>query len=233
LHTGDVAVMDEDGFLRIVDRTKDMIIVGGFKVFSKKVEEILSEHPAISMIATIGIPNPERPGSEIVKAYAVLKSEYMKGRDQETIREEIHNLAKDKLAPYEVPKFIEFRDELPLTAVGKIDKKVLRKEAGTGKERRRKARKSVDLPCDVKGLSEGKGSQVTGHVVDISDEGMGLEAEKPLDSGTEVDAHIIDVVQFGTTFWVKGYVLGNTGNRMAVRFTGGIPKELRNILPQR
>jgi long-chain acyl-CoA synthetase len=233
MHTGDVAVMDEDGFLRIVDRTKDMIIVSGFKVFSKKVEEVLSEHPSISMIATIGIPNPDRPGSEIVKAYAIVKSEYLTGRDPERIKEDLLNFAADRLAPYEVPKFIEFRDELPLTAVGKIDKKVLRKEAGAGKERRRNMRKSVDLPCDVKGSSEGKGSQVTGHVIDVSDEGMGLETEKPLDSGTEVDAHINDVVQFGTTFWVKGYVLGKMGNRMAVRFTEGIPKELKNILSHR
>ena len=56
LHTGDVAVQDEEGYLRIVDRTKDMIIVGGFKVFSKKVEEVLVEHPAIDMIAIIGLP---------------------------------------------------------------------------------------------------------------------------------------------------------------------------------
>ena len=229
LHTGDVAIMDEDGFLRIVDRTKDMIIVGGFKVFSKKVEEILSEHPSISMIATIGIPNPERPGSEIVKAYVVLNSKYLTD-NPETIRKEILDFATDKLAPYEVPKFIEFRDELPLTSVGKIDKKILRKEIAAGEERRRNIRKNVDLLCDVKGLSKGKGSQVTGHVIDISNEGMGLETEKPLDSGTELDAHIIDVVQFGTTFWVKGNVMGHMGNRIAVKFTGDVPQEFRNIL---
>jgi long-chain acyl-CoA synthetase len=125
-HTGDVAIMDDEGYLRIVDRTKDMIIVGGFKVFSVKVEDILTRHPAIDMIATIGVPNPERPGSEIVKAFVRLKPEYA-ARDKEALRVDITGFAKEKLAPYEVPKVIEFMDQLPVTAVGKIDKKRLRK----------------------------------------------------------------------------------------------------------
>ena len=129
-HTGDVAVQDEDGYLRIVDRTKDMLIVGGFKVFSKKVEEIMTEHPAIEMIALIGVPNPERPGSELVKALVTIRPDYKAGGDKEAIKADILKMAKDKLAPYEVPKQIEIREELPLTAVGKVDKKVLRKEAG-------------------------------------------------------------------------------------------------------
>jgi len=231
MHTGDVATMDEDGFLRIVDRTKDMIIVGGFKVYSKKVEEILSEHPAISMIATIGIPNPERPGSEIVKAFVVPKSEYLQGKNPDAIREEILSFAAEKLAPYEVPKFIEFRDDLPLTTVGKIDKKVLRKETAGGSERRRNVRRNVNLPCNIKWFhGEEEGSEVTGNVIDISEEGMGLEAESTLDSGTTVYAHINDTDLFETTFQVKGYVLGKRGNRMAVRFTDNIPNELENIL---
>jgi long-chain acyl-CoA synthetase len=126
-HTGDVAIMDEDGYLRIVDRTKDMLIVGGFKVFSKRVEEILTEYPAVEMIALIGVPNPDRPGSELVKAYLTLLPEY-KTRDKEEIKAELLQYSKDKLAPYEVPKIIEIRDELPLTVIGKVDKKVLRKE---------------------------------------------------------------------------------------------------------
>jgi len=129
-HTGDVAVQDEDGYLRIVDRTKDMLIVGGFKVFSKKVEEIMTEHPAIEMIALIGVPNPERPGSELVKALVTIRPDYKAGGDKEAIKADILKMAKDKLAPYEVPKQIEIREELPLTAVGKVDKKVLRKESG-------------------------------------------------------------------------------------------------------
>jgi long-chain acyl-CoA synthetase len=127
-HTGDVAIQDEDGYLRIVDRTKDMIIVSGFKVFSKRVEEVLSEHPAIEMVALIGIPNPDRPGSELVKALVTVMPGYDVGSEDE-LRADILKMAKEKLTPYEVPKVIEIREELPLTAVGKVDKKVLRKES--------------------------------------------------------------------------------------------------------
>jgi len=128
MHTGDVAVQDEEGYLRIVDRTKDMLIVGGFKVFSKKVEEVMTEHPAIEMIATIGVPNPERPGSELVKAFVMLTKEYQ-DKDKNEIEKDILKFAREKLAPYEVPKIIEIRKELPLTSVGKLDKKLLRAEA--------------------------------------------------------------------------------------------------------
>jgi long-chain acyl-CoA synthetase len=128
MHTGDVAVQDEDGYLKVVDRTKDMLIVGGFKVFSKRVEEIMTGHPAIEMIATVGVPNPERPGSEIVKAFVMLAKEYQ-DKDKSEMEKDILRFAKEKLAPYEVPKMIEIRKELPLTSVGKLDKKVLRAEA--------------------------------------------------------------------------------------------------------
>jgi long-chain acyl-CoA synthetase len=127
MHTGDVAVQDADGFLEIVDRTKDMIIVGGFKVFSTKVEEVLTEHPAIEMIATIGIPNPDRPGSELVKAFVQRDPGYAFDGDEAALAEDIIGFAREKLAPYEVPKAVEFRDELPLTTIGKLDKKQLRK----------------------------------------------------------------------------------------------------------
>lgn len=126
LHTGDVAIMDEEGYLRIVDRTKDMIIVGGFKVFSKKVEDILTEHPAIGMLAIIGMPNPERPGSEFVAAYVTIAPGHQFDGDESAMKEDILKFAREKLAPYEVPKRIEVVKELPLTAVGKIDKKKLR-----------------------------------------------------------------------------------------------------------
>lgn len=126
MHTGDVAVMDAEGYLRIVDRTKDMIIVGGFKVFSTKVEKVLAEHPAIDMVATVGVPNPQRPGSEIVKAFVQLQPGHEEGP---ALQAAITEFASGKLAPYEVPKVIEFRKELPLTPIGKLDKKVLRREA--------------------------------------------------------------------------------------------------------
>ncbi|MFX0206944.1 MAG: AMP-binding protein [Candidatus Hodarchaeota archaeon] len=128
IHTGDVAIMDEDGYLRIVDRTKDMIIVGGFKVFSSKLEDTLTQHLAINMVAIIGVPNPDRPGSEFVKAYVTISPDYDFDGNKERLSEEIIEWAKEKVAPYEIPKFIEIREELPLTTIGKVDKKLLRKE---------------------------------------------------------------------------------------------------------
>jgi long-chain acyl-CoA synthetase len=127
MHTGDVGIMDEDGFIRIVDRTKDMIIVGGFKVFSSKVEAVLSEHPAIGTLALIGVDNPERPGSELVKAYIQLKPTYNYDGNEEALKTDIIGFAKEKCSAYEVPREIEIMDEIPLTTVGKVDKKVLRK----------------------------------------------------------------------------------------------------------
>ncbi|MHB8909482.1 MAG: AMP-binding protein [Syntrophales bacterium] len=129
LHTGDVAIQDEDGYLRIVDRTKDMIIVGGFKVFSKKVEDVLVQHPAIASVAMVGIPNPERPGSEVPKAFITVAPGYAGAADEEALKVDIMKMAAEKLSPYEVPKMVEIRKELPLTAVGKVDKKALRAEA--------------------------------------------------------------------------------------------------------
>ena len=127
MHTGDIGIMDEDGYIRIVDRKKDMIIVGGYKVFSAKIENVLSKHPAVGMIALIGTPNPNRPGSEIVKAYIQIHPNYEYKGDNEAIREDLIKFAKKNCAPYEVPKIIEILEELPLTPVGKIDKKALRK----------------------------------------------------------------------------------------------------------
>ncbi len=126
MHSGDVGIMDEDGYIRIVDRTKDMIIVGGYKVFSAKVENGLAKHPAIGMVALIGIPNQERPGSEIVKAFIQINPDFEFDGNKEALKEDIIKFSKENLAPYEVPKLIEFSEDLPLTAVGKIDKKVLR-----------------------------------------------------------------------------------------------------------
>ncbi len=127
MHTGDVGVMDEDGYMKIVDRTKDMIIVGGFKVFSAKLEDTLTKHPAIGMVATVGVDNPERPGSEIVKAFIQLDLEYNYDGNEEALKIDITAFAKENCSPYEVPKIIEIVKELPLTVVGKVDKKSLRK----------------------------------------------------------------------------------------------------------
>jgi long-chain acyl-CoA synthetase len=127
LFTGDVAKMDEDGYFTVVDRAKDMLNVGGFKVFSKEVEETLYEHPAIGFCAIVGTPNPERPGSEIVRALIQLAQSH-KDKDRGEIEKEIMEYCHENMAPYKRPKSIEFVDELPLTAVGKVDKKALRQK---------------------------------------------------------------------------------------------------------
>jgi len=122
-YTGDVGIMDEDGYLKIVDRTKDMIIVSGYKVFSVEVDKKMDKHPAIEMCSTVGIPDPDKPGSEIVKLFVKLKEGVP---NNEQTKENIRQYAKENLAAYKVPKIIEISKDIPLTAVGKIDKKVLR-----------------------------------------------------------------------------------------------------------
>ena len=122
-HTGDIAEMDEDGYFFIVDRLKDMVSVSGFKVFTRVVDDILMEHPDIDMAATIGIPDPKRPGSEIVASAIKLKPGIDKS-DAE--RQKLVQYMKERVAPYKVPKVMEFMDELPLSAVGKILKRELR-----------------------------------------------------------------------------------------------------------
>jgi acyl-CoA synthetase (AMP-forming)/AMP-acid ligase II len=122
-YSGDVGIMDEDGYIKIVDRTKDMIIVSGYKVFSVEVDNKMNKHHAIELCSCIGIPDPDRPGSEIVKLYVLLKKGY---EANEEIKSDILKYATENLAKYKIPKIIEISDQLPLTAVGKIDKKALR-----------------------------------------------------------------------------------------------------------
>ena len=122
LPTGDLCHMDEDGYFFLNDRNKDMINVSGNKVYSTRVDEVLFEHPAVAEAVTIGTPDPERLGSERVKAFVVLK------RDQAASPEDLIDHCRERLAPYAVPKAIEFRRELPLTVTGKLFKKRLRDE---------------------------------------------------------------------------------------------------------
>jgi long-chain acyl-CoA synthetase len=123
--TGDMARMDEDGYFYIVDRKKDMIDVSGFKVYPNEVDNVLFEHPAVAMAATVGVPDPSIPGNERVKAFIVLKADV---QESEQLKEEIREFCKKRLAPYKVPKFIEFRKELPMTIVGKVLKRQMREE---------------------------------------------------------------------------------------------------------
>jgi fatty-acyl-CoA synthase len=121
-HTGDVAVRDPDGFLRIIDRTKDMIVTGGFNIYPREIEDILGEHPAVSQSAVIGVPHPK--WGEAVKALVVLRpGQYV------TAQELIFQVAQRK-GSFQAPKTIEFIDSIPQTAVGKPDKKALRAKFG-------------------------------------------------------------------------------------------------------
>ena len=125
LYTGDVVRMDEDGYVFIADRSKDMLIVAGYKVFSREVEEVLSQHAAVQFCAIIGMPDPKRPDSQVVKAVIELTAPALK-EDHETIKEQLIDHCRENLAPYKVPKIVEITDAMPLTAVGKVDKKALR-----------------------------------------------------------------------------------------------------------
>jgi long-chain acyl-CoA synthetase len=125
LHTGDIASMDEDGYFHISDRTKDMVNVSGMKVYTTTVDEVLFKHPAVQMAAAYGVPDPEIPGSERVMVSLQLK----KGFEGRVSGEEIQAFCKENLAPYAVPRYVEFRDHLPLTVTEKVFKKVLREEA--------------------------------------------------------------------------------------------------------
>lgn len=120
LYTGDVAKMDEDGYFYIVDRKKDMIITGGFNVYPREVEEVLYEHPKIKEAAVIGVA--DEYSGERVKAVVVPK-------EGETMsEEEVIQWCRQKLTGYKVPRFVEFRDELPLSLVGKVLRRALKEE---------------------------------------------------------------------------------------------------------
>jgi long-chain acyl-CoA synthetase len=124
LHTGDIAYMDEDGYFHMSDRVKDMVNVSGMKVYTTTVDEVLYRHPGVEMAAAIGVPDPENPGSERVMAFVQLRADY---RNRVTT-DEIREFCRNHLAPYAVPKFVEFRDTLPMTVTEKLSKKALRDE---------------------------------------------------------------------------------------------------------
>jgi fatty-acyl-CoA synthase len=118
LHTGDVAVRDPGGFLRIVDRTKDMIVTGGFNVYPREIEDIIGEHPAVAQVAVIGVPH-EKWG-EAVKAFIVLKP------GASAAEADLIAPVAARKGSFQAPKQVEFVDSIPQTPVGKPDKKALR-----------------------------------------------------------------------------------------------------------
>ena len=128
MHSGDVGVMDEEGYVYLKDRAKDMIIVSGFKVFSVEVEDKLSGLEFVALSALIGSPDVKRPGSEIVNLYVELAPE-AKQLDPDQVRTDIREFCRAEMAAYKVPKIIHLVDAIPLTPVGKVDKKALRDQA--------------------------------------------------------------------------------------------------------
>jgi long-chain acyl-CoA synthetase len=112
LHTGDIGYMDEEGYVFLTDRKKDLIKPGGYQVWPREVEEVLASHPAVAEVGVAGVPDAVK--GEAVKAWVVLRAE------QSATADELQRLCKDKLAPYKVPSAIEFRQELPKTMVGKV-----------------------------------------------------------------------------------------------------------------
>jgi long-chain acyl-CoA synthetase len=117
-HTGDIGTMDEDGYLYIVDRKKDMIIAGGFNIFPREIDEVLYEHPKVLEACTVGVPDEYR--GETVKAFVVAKP------GQTITAEELDAFCRERLTPYKVPKKYEFMDELPKSAIGKVLRRELR-----------------------------------------------------------------------------------------------------------
>lgn len=120
LYTGDIAVMDEAGFLRIVDRKKDMILVSGFNVYPNEIEDVVMQHPGVQEVAAIGVPSGA--SGESVKLFVVKK-------EADLTQDALIAFCRRQLTGYKVPKAVEFRAELPKSNVGKILRRELRDEA--------------------------------------------------------------------------------------------------------
>ena len=126
LHTGDVGRFDDEGYLYIVDRTKDMVITGGVNVFPREVEDVISTHPAVSMVMVIGVPDDK--WGEAVKAVVVVMPDH---EPSDTLTRELQQLVKDAKGSQQSPKSIDYVEALPLTPVGKPDKKAVRSQYWT------------------------------------------------------------------------------------------------------
>jgi fatty-acyl-CoA synthase len=127
LHSGDLATVDADGFVYIVDRKKEMIITGGFNVYSREIEDVIAELPEISAVAVIGVPDDK--WGEAVKAVVVARP----GEQVDPAR--LIELVRARKGAHQAPKTVDIVDRMPLTAVGKIDKKALRGRFWADQER--------------------------------------------------------------------------------------------------
>ena len=121
MHTGDLATMDEDGYLNIVGRSKDMVIRGGENVYPREIEEFLYTHPPILDVAVFGVPDP-RYGEELVAWVRVREG-------AELAEEEVREFCRGQIAHYKVPRYVAFVDEFPMTVTGKLQKYKMREAA--------------------------------------------------------------------------------------------------------
>ena len=117
VHTGDVGYLDADGYLFLIDRIKDLILCSGYNVYPRVVEEAIHRHPAVAEVTVCGVPNAEK--GEVPKAFVRLKDGHALNAD------ELLSFLADKLSPIEMPRAVEFRDDLPKTLIGKLSKKEL------------------------------------------------------------------------------------------------------------
>ena len=121
MHTGDLATMDDDGYLNIVGRSKDMVIRGGENVYPREVEEFLHTHPAVLEASVIGVPD-DRYGEELMA--------WVRVREGETLTEdEVREYCKDRIAHFKRPRYVKFADEFPMTVTGKVQKYKMREQA--------------------------------------------------------------------------------------------------------
>jgi fatty-acyl-CoA synthase len=128
VHTGDIARQDDQGYLYIVDRKKDMIVSGGFNVFPREIEDVLREHPGVATCAVVGVPDPK--WGEAVKAVVVTET------GQSVTEEELIRFCRERKGSILSPKTVDFVDSIPLTPLGKPNKKVIREQYWKGRDRR-------------------------------------------------------------------------------------------------
>jgi long-chain acyl-CoA synthetase len=128
LHTGDLGIMDDKGYVYILDRAKDMIISGGENIYSREIEDVILRHPAVLETAVIGVP--DETWGEAIKAIVALRE------GKKATQEEIINFCKDQMASYKKPKSVEFVDAIPKNAYGKVLKRELREKYWAGESRR-------------------------------------------------------------------------------------------------
>jgi long-chain acyl-CoA synthetase len=124
VHTGDLARMDADGFIFIVDRKKDMLKTSGHQVWPREIEEVLAAHPAVMEVGVAGVPDAAK--GEVAYAWVVLKP------GQQASEESLRAYCRERLAPYKVPAHVEFRSDLPKTMVGKVLRRALVAETRRG-----------------------------------------------------------------------------------------------------